>query len=82
MVRGRPKGLCFSVKPGIDIPPSLMNIYKELRDDCGCYIPNNGSLVKWAKEGVLLLNTVLTVRGLIRPTLIRGSAGNSLPMRR
>ena len=39
-----------------------MNIYKELHDDCGCYIPNNGSLVKWAKEGVLLLNTVLTVR--------------------
>ena len=59
---GQAEGLCFSVKPGIDIPPSLMNIYKELHDDCGCYIPNNGSLVKWAKEGVLLLNTVLTVR--------------------
>ena len=59
---GQAEGLCFSVKPGIDIPPSLMNIYKELHDDCGCYIPNTGSLVKWAKEGVLLLNTVLTVR--------------------
>ena len=59
---GQAEGLCFSVKPGIDIPPSLMNIYKELHDDCGCSIPNNGSLVKWAKEGVLLLNTVLTVR--------------------
>ena len=59
---GQAEGLCFSVKPGIDIPPSLMNIYKELHDDCGCYIPNNGSLVKWAKESVLLLNTVLTVR--------------------
>ena len=46
---GQAEGLCFSVKPGIDIPPSLMNIYKELHDDCGCYIPNNGSLVKWAK---------------------------------
>ena len=55
-------GLCFSVKPGVDIPPSLENIYKELHDDLGCYIPNNGYLVKWAKQGVLLLNTVLTVR--------------------
>ena len=44
------------------IPPSLLNIYKELKDDLGCYIPNNGYLVKWAKQGVLLLNTVLTVR--------------------
>ena len=52
---GQAEGLCFSVKPGIDIPPSLMNIYKELHDDCGCYIANNGSLVKWAKEGVLLI---------------------------
>ena len=55
-------GLCFSVKPEVDIPPSLMNIYKELHDDLGCYIPDNGYLVKWAKQGVLLLNTVLTVR--------------------
>lgn len=59
---GQAHGLCFSVKPGVDIPPSLVNIYKELQDDCGCYIPNNGYLVKWAKQGVLMLNTVLTVR--------------------
>lgn len=55
-------GLCFSVNPGIDIPPSLVNIYQELKDDLGCKIPNNGYLVKWAKQGVLMLNTVLTVR--------------------
>lgn len=55
-------GLCFSVKPEVDIPPSLVNIYKELHDDLGCYIPDNGYLVKWAEQGVLLLNTVLTVR--------------------
>ncbi len=55
-------GLSFSVKPGEDIPPSLQNIYKELNSDLGCYIPNNGYLTKWAEQGVLLLNTVLTVR--------------------
>lgn len=55
-------GLSFSVKPGVSIPPSLLNIYKELKDDLGCYIPNNGYLKKWAVQGVLLLNTVLTVR--------------------
>ena len=59
---GQAHGLCFSVKPDVEIPPSLVNIYQELHDDCGCYIPNNGYLVKWAKQGVLLLNTVLTVR--------------------
>ena len=59
---GQAHGLCFSVKPEVDIPPSLVNIYKELQDDLGCYIPNNGYLVKWATQGVLLLNTVLTVR--------------------
>lgn len=59
---GQAHGLCFSVKPDVDIPPSLVNIYKELHDDLGCYIPNNGYLVKWARQGVLLLNTVLTVR--------------------
>ena len=59
---GQAHGLCFSVRPEVDIPPSLVNIYKELHDDLGCYIPNNGYLVKWAKQGVLLLNTVLTVR--------------------
>ena len=59
---GQAHGLCFSVKPGIKIPPSLMNIYKELKDDLDCKIPNNGYLIKWAKQGVLMLNTVLTVR--------------------
>ena len=59
---GQAHGLCFSVKPEVAIPPSLVNIYQELRDDCGCYIPNNGYLKKWADQGVLLLNTVLTVR--------------------
>ena len=56
-------GLCFSVLPDQpELPPSLQNIYKELQDDLGCYIPNNGYLKKWADQGVLLLNTVLTVR--------------------
>ena len=55
-------GLCFSVKPEVEIPPSLVNIYKELQDDLGCTIPGHGYLVKWAKQGVLMLNTVLTVR--------------------
>lgn len=59
---GQAHGLCFSVRPEVDIPPSLVNIYKELQSDLGCRIPNNGYLVKWAEQGVLLLNTVLTVR--------------------
>lgn len=59
---GQAHGLCFSVKPDVDIPPSLVNIYQELHDDLGCKIPNNGYLEKWAKQGVLMLNTVLTVR--------------------
>ena len=59
---GQAHGLCFSVKPDVDIPPSLENIYKELQEDLGCYIPDNGYLVKWAEQGVLMLNTVLTVR--------------------
>lgn len=59
---GQAHGLCFSVMPDVDIPPSLVNIYQELHDDLGCYIPNNGYLTKWAKQGVLMLNTVLTVR--------------------
>lgn len=59
---GQAHGLCFSVKPDVDIPPSLVNIYKELHDDVGCYIPDNGYLEKWAKQGVLMLNSVLTVR--------------------
>ena len=59
---GQAHGLCFSVRPEVEIPPSLVNIYKELQRDLGCKIPNNGYLVKWAEQGVLLLNTVLTVR--------------------
>lgn len=55
-------GLSFSVQPDVKIPPSLVNIYKELHDDLGCYIPNNGYLKKWADQGILLLNTSLTVR--------------------
>ena len=59
---GQAHGLCFSVKPPVAPPPSLVNIYQELHDDLGCYIPNNGYLNKWAEQGVLMLNTVLTVR--------------------
>ncbi|MBO6164315.1 MAG: uracil-DNA glycosylase [Lachnospiraceae bacterium] len=59
---GQAHGLCFSVKPGVEPPPSLKNIYKELQEDLGCYIPDNGYLVKWARQGVLMLNTVLTVQ--------------------
>jgi uracil-DNA glycosylase len=59
---GQAHGLSFSVKPGVGIPPSLKNIYKELHDDLGCTIPNHGYLVEWAEQGVLMLNAVLTVR--------------------
>lgn len=59
---GQAHGLSFSVNPNIKIPPSLLNIYKELNSDLGCYIPNNGYLKKWSDQGVLLLNTSLTVR--------------------
>jgi len=59
---GEAHGMCFSVQPGIKIPPSLVNIFKELKEDLGTYMPNNGCLADWAKQGVLLLNTVLTVR--------------------
>jgi uracil-DNA glycosylase len=59
---GQAHGMCFSVQPGVPAPPSLVNMYKELRDDLGCTIPNNGYLMPWAKQGVLLLNAVLTVR--------------------
>ena len=58
---GEAHGFAFSVKPGIKIPPSLKNIYKELNAEYGCYIPNNGYLMKWTKQGVILLNAVLTV---------------------
>lgn len=59
---GQAHGLSFSVKPGVQIPPSLVNIYQELHDDLGCRIPSHGYLTKWADQGVLMLNTVLTVR--------------------
>ncbi len=59
---GQAHGLAFSVQPGVKPPPSLLNIFKELKSDLGCRIPNNGYLVPWAEQGVLLLNTVLTVR--------------------
>ncbi|MFN2744675.1 MULTISPECIES: uracil-DNA glycosylase [Bacillus] len=59
---GQAHGLSFSVKPGVNPPPSLKNIFIELQSDIGADIPNHGSLVSWAKQGVLLLNTVLTVR--------------------
>ena len=59
---GQAHGLCFSVKKGIVPPPSLKNIYKELNSDIGMPIPSHGELTKWAKQGVLLLNNVLTVR--------------------
>ncbi|RTE11118.1 uracil-DNA glycosylase [Paenibacillus whitsoniae] len=59
---GQAHGLSFSVKEGVATPPSLQNMFEELRNDLGCYIPDNGHLLKWAQQGVLLLNTVLTVR--------------------
>lgn len=59
---GQAHGLSFSVLPNVPPPPSLINIFKELRDDLGCFLPNNGCLKPWADQGVLLLNTVLTVR--------------------
>ena len=59
---GQAHGLCFSVKKGVNVPPSLVNIYQELHDDLGCRIPDHGCLTKWAEQGVLMLNTVLTVR--------------------
>ena len=59
---GQAHGLCFSVQKGVEIPPSLQNIYKELHDDIGFTIPDHGCLTHWAEQGVLLLNAVLTVR--------------------
>ena len=58
---GQANGLCFSVAPGVPMPPSLVNIFKEIRDDIGTPIPENGDLSRWAKQGVLLLNATLTV---------------------
>ena len=59
---GQAHGLCFSVQPGVKVPPSLQNIYKELKSDLGIEPPKDGTLTKWAKQGVLMLNTTLTVR--------------------
>lgn len=59
---GQAHGLCFSVKRGVEPPPSLKNIFTELHDDLGISVPKHGELTSWAKQGVLLLNTVLTVR--------------------
>lgn len=59
---GQANGLCFSVAPGVDMPPSLVNIFKEVHDDTGAPIPENGDLSRWARQGVLLLNSSLTVR--------------------
>lgn len=59
---GQAHGLCFSVKKGVAVPPSLKNIYKELHNDIGFEIPDHGELISWAKQGVLMLNNVLTVR--------------------
>jgi uracil-DNA glycosylase len=59
---GQAHGMCFSVRPGVRVPPSLRNIYKELGTDLGLKVPDNGYLMPWARQGVLLLNTVLTVR--------------------
>ncbi len=59
---GQAHGLCFSVRPGVKPPPSLVNIFKELHNDLGCKVPNNGYLVPWAEQGVMLLNAVLTVQ--------------------
>ena len=77
---GQAHGLCFSVKPGVRPPPSLINIYKEMKSDLGLEPPSHGNLEAWAQQGVLLLNAVLTVEagGRVR---IRARAGNASPMR-
>ncbi|MBD5213417.1 MAG: uracil-DNA glycosylase [Bacteroidales bacterium] len=59
---GQANGLCFSVAPGVALPPSLINIFKEVSDDTGAPAPANGDLTRWARQGVLLLNSILTVR--------------------
>ncbi|MBR2812911.1 MAG: uracil-DNA glycosylase [Solobacterium sp.] len=59
---GQAHGMCFSVNPGVALPPSLQNIFKEISDEYGCPLPNNGYLMPWARQGVFLLNAVLTVR--------------------
>ena len=74
---GQAHGLCFSVKPDVDIPPSLVNIYQELHDDLGCDIPNNGYLTKWAEQGVFPYTTLFRS---IRPIPIEERAGRNLRM--
>ena len=59
---GQAHGLCFSVNDGVPFPPSLLNIFKEIKDDCGTEIPHSGNLTRWAQQGVLLLNATLSVR--------------------
>ena len=81
---GQAHGLCFSVKRGVQIPPSLVNIYKEIETDLGITEPNCGDLTKWARGGVLLLNTTLTVRAHLDVTGVQTcalpiSAGHGLP---
>ena len=63
---GQAHGLAFSVPDGIDIPPSLKNIFEEVRSEYSCGNPKNGNLEEWAKQGVLLLNTVLTLRSVVK----------------
>ena len=81
MDNGQAHGLCFSVKPDVEIPPSLVNIYKELHDDCGCYIPNNGYLEKWAREGVMLAEYGTHCPCSSGQFASEASAGKNLPMR-
>ncbi len=78
--RGQGHGLCFSVRPGVRIPPSLRNIYKELHSELGHPIPDNGYLMPWAEQGVLLLNAVLTVREG-EANSHKGKAGRRSPTR-
>ena len=75
-------GLCFSVKRDVEIPPSLVNIYQELHDDLGCYIPDNGYLEKWARQGVLMLEHGTDCAGASGKFPSEVLDGSSLPMRR
>ena len=75
---GQAHGLCFSVQDGVAFPPSLQNIFKELNADLGIPMPKSGNLTKWAKQGVLLLNTVLTV-GSTMQIVIKIKVGRHLP---
>ena len=79
---GQAHGLCFSVKRDVEIPPSLVNIYQELHDDLGCYIPDNGYLEKWARQGVLMLEHGTDCAGTSGKFPSVELAGNSLPMLR